>query len=426
MSYNPLQSMNAFATGQQIGAGIRNQKTQNAFSQKVGENDVQGARDYAYDRGSLELGGYADQMIAGQQMQAQQAQASQADGQKAKIGQLKALTENMMGIPEAQRGEFLMNNWQNIEPIVGTDFMTFHQAAGGDYSDASLNEDLAMFRSQLGEGPASPEYGFMNVDGQLFQTDKTSGDATALTERQPDAPKFETITTDQGIFQYDPNNPKETMQHLGDAPVKTPLAQVTVNGEQKPSIFDDKVDTAAADEYIAWTQGGGADAVKQLDQVSEVLTRLKSGEDLTGPLLGMVPQNMRVLFNEGSVDAQQLIEEVVQRNLRLILGAQFTEKEGAELIKRAYNPQLDEAVNAKRLSRLFTQMSTAAQQKQSQMDYLEENRTLRGYRGATPAMADFFAVLDEESGGANSPSWTPDKQRRYDELLAKRNAGTLN
>ena len=115
--YNPMQSMNAFAMGQNIGSGIRNKETQNAFSQMVGDKDYSGARDYAYGRGAMDLGGYADSMIAGQEAQALQAQASQADAQKTKIGQLRSLTENMLSIPEAQRGEFLKPiKWRYLPP----------------------------------------------------------------------------------------------------------------------------------------------------------------------------------------------------------------------------------------------------------------------------------------------------------------------
>jgi len=193
------------------------------------------------------------------------------------------------------------------------------------------------------------------------------------------------------------------VSQVGGSAPRVPLVQNTVQGNQPPSVFDVAVDKAAADSYIEWTQGGGADAVKQLSQVSEVMGRLKSGENLTGPILGLASPRLRVLFNQGSVDTQELIEEVVQRNLRLILGSQFTENEGNRLIARAYNPSLDEAINARRLATLFTQMSTAAQQKQAQMQYLEENRTLRGFKGATPGMSDFFSALEEEDGGANSP-----------------------
>lgn len=201
--YNPLQSMNAFAMGQNIGSGIRNKKTQNAFSQMVGDKDYSGARDYAYGRGAMELGGYADSMIAGQEAQALQSQASQADAQKTKIGQLKSLTENMLSIPEAQRGEFLMGNWQQIEPIVGTDFMSFWQASGGDVSDRSLNEDLAMFRAQLGEAP-------------------------------PEAPEAPSAASPLGKITQDVNNGFIT-QDQADAAIsranapRQPVAQVTVN-----------------------------------------------------------------------------------------------------------------------------------------------------------------------------------------------------
>lgn len=146
MTYNPLQSLNAFTAGQQIGTGMRNAETQNAFGEMLGNNDLQGARDYAYGRGNLQLGQGADAMIAANQQQAQD-----ADMQKA--AQLKAFTENLLTLPEAQRGQYLMSNWPEVEPVVGTDFMTFWQASGGDVSDASLNEDLVMLRTKLGEAP---------------------------------------------------------------------------------------------------------------------------------------------------------------------------------------------------------------------------------------------------------------------------------
>ena len=252
--------------------------------------------------------------------------------------------------------------------------------------------------SQFGNSPTKVEKTFTPVDPAKLAIDQQNADSATLTAK--------------------------AAMHRAKNP--SPLVENTINGEQEPSIFQEKLDAAAADEYIAWTQGGGADAVKQLSQISEVMTRLESGEEnLTGPLLGMVSPQFRALFNEGSVDAQQLVEEVVQRNLRLILGAQFTEKEGKMLIERAYNPQLEEPINAKRLGRLFTQMSTAAQQKQAQMRYLEQNGTLVGYAGTTPGMSDFFAALEEEDGGANSPDFTPQDDERLQYLEAKA-AGQFN
>jgi len=87
------------------------------------------------------------------------------------------------------------------------------------------------------------------------------------------------------------------------------------------------------------------------------------------------------MFNENSVSAQEAVEEVVQRNLRMILGAQFTQKEGERLIERAYNPRLGPAENAKRLDRLITQLTTSAQATEQSARYFEENGTLAGSQG---------------------------------------------
>ena len=73
--YNPLQSMNAFAAGAQMGGGLRDAQTQNAFGKMIKDKDYEGARDYAYGRGNMELGATADGFIQqmGEQEKAQAA-----------------------------------------------------------------------------------------------------------------------------------------------------------------------------------------------------------------------------------------------------------------------------------------------------------------------------------------------------------------
>ena len=188
--------------------------------------------------------------------------------------------------------------------------------------------------------------------------------------------------------------------------------RTTVNnstGGPAPSTpFEKKRDEGFAQTYIDWTSGGGADAVAQISKIKDVVARIDAGENLTGPEVGFTPKVIRALAAPGTVDAQEVVEEVVQRNLRLILGAQFTAQEGERLISRAYNPTLDEPANRKRLVRLFTQMETAAQQTQAMAQHVEQNGTLAGFQGTTPNMQQFFDALDEDGGGGNAPV-----RRRY-------------
>jgi hypothetical protein len=145
-----------------------------------------------------------------------------------------------------------------------------------------------------------------------------------------------------------------------------------------------------------WTEfsarGGFADTVKQLGQLQNVLQQLKSGENVTGAFTAFLMNNAPSLaagVAEGAVSAKDAVEEVVQRNLRLILGAQFTENEGKALIARAYNPALKEQENARRLERLIQQMLTAASATQQAGQYFDQFGTLKGYSAKLPSFADF-------------------------------------
>jgi len=162
------------------------------------------------------------------------------------------------------------------------------------------------------------------------------------------------------------------------------------------TVGQKEVDKAYADDYILWTQGGGADMSGQLAQVGSVLTDLESGVPLTGPTVGALGQwgNFALsIFNPKAANAKEKVQEVVQRNLRIILGAQFTAKEGELLISRAYNETLPPAQNAARLRKLILQMQNAVQQKNAMAAFFEKNGTLTGYKGQRPTVNNFFEAM---------------------------------
>lgn len=186
------------------------------------------------------------------------------------------------------------------------------------------------------------------------------------------------------------------------------IAGQAVAPELKLTKGQEALDRKFGQEYAEYTAGGGyADVQKQLNQLGEVYKALgtykpdpadpskqiyEPGEsNLTGSLIGRTPDVMLSMTEAGSraIAARDTIEEVVQRNLRLILGAQFTEKEGERLIARAYNPKLGEEENKKRVGRLIKQIQTAAEQKQRASEYFEQNGTLKGFQGHIPSKADF-------------------------------------
>ena len=167
-----------------------------------------------------------------------------------------------------------------------------------------------------------------------------------------------------------------------------------------------EVDKKFAADYNEFMLGGFADAEKGLAQLAEVSQQLQSGQhNLTGWRVAATPDWVKVVTDPEALNARDQVEEVVQRNLRVILGAQFTEEEGKRLIARAYNPALEERYNIARLNRLMKSMADSVAAKQSAANYYQANGTLKGWTGdpqtvAAPSQAvdSMIKQMDQTSG----------------------------
>jgi hypothetical protein len=183
-----------------------------------------------------------------------------------------------------------------------------------------------------------------------------------------------------------------------------------------------KVDEKYADDYVQWTMGGGQDAAAQIAQLKPVIQALEEGKPITGVPVAVQPDLLLAMTNPKALQSREQVEEVVQRNLRAILGPQFTKEEGDRLIARAFNPKLPPEENSKRLRRLFLQMSAATEQRNAAAAYYEENGTLRGFKGKRPSVQDFYNAM--EGGAATvSGSSISDMQAEARRLLDQRRGG---
>jgi len=192
---------------------------------------------------------------------------------------------------------------------------------------------------------------------------------------------------------------------------------VNIGGELSPGWK--KIDESYAPEFVDWTGGMSADTTGNIVKMKEVLKKLLAGEKLTGPIIGLIPDFAGAFINPDAIGAREAVESVVQRNLKAVLGAQFTEKEGERLIKRAYNPNLSGEENARRLALLIEQMESAAKSKDAQAKYFRKNGTLKGYEGRLPQMADFWAALNglvigQKVGNLTYIGGPPDEESSYE------------
>jgi hypothetical protein len=227
-----------------------------------------------------------------------------------------------------------------------------------------------------------------------------------------EVPKPETLTNEyQNFLQAKAGGYTGSFLEYQTALKQAGRTQVTATamagGGKDLSPGEKKRDEKAAEDIYQWESGGGQDMVAQIAQLKPVIADLEAGKPITGIGVAVQPDLLLAMTNPKALQNREAIEEVVQRNLRVILGAQFTEKEGERLISRAFNPKLPPQENAKRVRRLFMQMETAAQQKQAMADYFNENGTLKGYRGKMPSIADFEKAMEGSIQGFDAPQQRP-------------------
>lgn len=301
---------------------------------------------------------------------------------------------------QQQVGDAAAMSFLRTQGMEGTPATKQFQVNGKTYGKnaraTKMGDPLSMFSKFAGGGTPLQSIAAQRAISELFPQaatpvtlaegavliDPVTGKTIASNQRQEN-PKFspgETRTFERGdrtITQEYQADGK--WANIADAPRWQ--MQEALTPKQTPA--QKAVDESFAKEYTPWVTGGAADVQKNLTQLKSAIDELESGrDDLTGHVLGRFSPENRAIFNQDSVDVEERVQEVAQRNLRLVLGAQFTEKEGDRLISRVYNPRLDESINARRVRALFDQIQKAAEDKQRAAQYYEENGTLNGFQGS--------------------------------------------
>lgn len=163
---------------------------------------------------------------------------------------------------------------------------------------------------------------------------------------------------------------------------QSPTPAEFISGRRGSTAAEKAVDTAFGKEYADWRAGGGYASVrKQIDQLDDAAQRLESGENITGPYLGQIPDRLVPVFNPASKEVRDQVEEAIQSSLRQVLGAAYTEREGVNLLKRTWDPTLEDSVNAKRVRRVLGQLKAMAEAKEDAANYYEQFGSLRGWQG---------------------------------------------
>lgn len=221
------------------------------------------------------------------------------------------------------------------------------------------------------------------VGGALIDTSDPSNPKVVYEGKSKTSNTKFVTETGQVVDFSDPANPVVTNVEGYKIPEKTPKI-----GEAQKSI-----DREFGKEYSKFVIGGGASSVgkniSQLQDATNILQKhLKAGNDLTGDFRSVLPESLRSFANPEGVKIQQMVEEVVQSNLKSVLGAQFTEREAQQLLARTFNPKLLPEENIRRIQNLQKSIELAFQQKLKAVQYFEENGTISGFKGASSITLD--------------------------------------
>lgn len=137
-------------------------------------------------------------------------------------------------------------------------------------------------------------------------------------------------------------------------------------------------------DYNNFVAGGGISTVKtQLDNLDKAISILEKNPNATGKSMGLADKTGTLSYvNPAAAEAKDLVGGVVQSNLRSVLGGQFAQKEGEQLLARAYNTTQPVKDNLARLTSLRNQIKTAADSKIQAVQYFESNGSLKGFQGS--------------------------------------------
>lgn len=166
-----------------------------------------------------------------------------------------------------------------------------------------------------------------------------------------------------------------------------------------------KTDQDFAQEYSDYIlKGGKATADANISKLEGVARALLKDSNATGPLINMVPNAARSYFGNKGPQYQADAEAATQNALKGILGGQYTEKEGENVLRRGFDPSQSPSENSRRIMNIVEELKAKRSAKDSAVKFYQKNRSMSGYGGSVSSPSI-------QSPGQNSGSKTEIKRQ---------------
>ena len=175
------------------------------------------------------------------------------------------------------------------------------------------------------------------------------------------------------------------------------------------------VDLEADRETLSWVEkwetNDAPRAAQDLTQIAQAIRKLENNPNLTGPVAqlfyGPNPVQKFILSDEAKA-VETTFGAIASRDLRDQLGAQFTENEGKRLLAYVFDPSATPQENIRRAQVLFNQIKSVYDNRNSKLEYLRANRSLKGYESRVESIgtleqlegrmdAELLGITQEES-----------------------------
>lgn len=166
----------------------------------------------------------------------------------------------------------------------------------------------------------------------------------------------------------------------------------------KASAMQAKVDADFASDVAEFNSGGAVKMQANISKLDNAIKVLRESGTIgaSGPIVGLIPEKVRKPFTTDKTMAiQKDVEQVVQESLKMILGAQFAQKEAEQLLARAFDTSLSEQANADRVEVLKNQLQNAFTARAEAVDHFRRHGTLAGF---TPPAQSAPKTGDIDSG----------------------------
>ncbi len=160
--------------------------------------------------------------------------------------------------------------------------------------------------------------------------------------------------------------------------------------------FDKEYQRKVAGEAVDWDTRGRPVAEQSLAVLTDARKTLADpkAEDKGGEWLpGLIPDNVRALYNSDRLALQQAINSITVQNLREAFGAQFTQKENEQFRALEYDPSLSNAQNLEKLDRKIALIEGLAKAKE---DAVRMYRSQSDIGGGSALDAEVLRILGEE------------------------------